>query len=154
MDRKDMGSVPTVFNGLVNYVQRHYFYQYDAEADPSRYAHSTASPDLPPALAAASATIPTAPISVIILILGIVWLALLAIYRLFCSPLAGIPGPKIAAVSAWYELYWDCVRQGHYLFKIEQMHQKYGLFSLSIRPFFLILSLRPILFLCNMNSID
>lgn len=57
----------------------------------------------------------------------------LAIYRLLFSPLAlaGVPGPKIAAITAWYEFYWDCVQQGQFLFKIEQMHQKYG-------PFFLL----------------
>lgn len=54
----------------------------------------------------------------------------LAIHRLFFSPLAGVPGPKIAALTAWYEFYWDCVQQGRYLFKIEQMHQEYGLFLL------------------------
>lgn len=65
--------------------------------------------------------------------------AALAIYRLCFSPLAlaGVPGPKIAAVTAWYEFYWDCVQQGRYLFKIEQMHQKYGPFLLFpfIAPF-------------------
>ncbi|EED23911.1 cytochrome P450, putative [Talaromyces stipitatus ATCC 10500] len=58
--------------------------------------------------------------------IGISICTALAIYRLFFSPLAGIPGPKIAAITAWYEFYWDCVQQGHYLFKIGQMHQKYG----------------------------
>ncbi|KAH8697083.1 putative cytochrome P450 [Talaromyces proteolyticus] len=62
------------------------------------------------------------------LILGaaVAWPLLLAVYRLFFSPLAAIPGPKLAAATAWYEFYWDCPKQGHYMFKIEQMHQKYG----------------------------
>lgn len=65
--------------------------------------------------------------------------AALAIYRLFFSPLAlaGVPGPKIAAITAWYEFYWDCMQQGRYLFKIEQMHQKYGPYLL-FPPVFLI----------------
>lgn len=64
--------------------------------------------------------------------------AALAIYRLCFSPLAlaGVPGPKIAAITAWYEFYWDCVQQGRYLFKIEQMHQKYG-------PYLLFFFYRP-----------
>lgn len=61
------------------------------------------------------------------LVLASATLLLVAVYRLLLSPLAGVPGPKIAALTAWYEFYWDCPRQGHYMFKIEEMHQKYGL---------------------------
>ncbi|KAL1988147.1 hypothetical protein VTN96DRAFT_677 [Rasamsonia emersonii] len=60
------------------------------------------------------------------LVLASATLLLVAVYRLLLSPLAGVPGPKIAALTAWYEFYWDCPRQGHYMFKIEEMHQKYG----------------------------
>lgn len=51
----------------------------------------------------------------------------LAVYRLFLSPLAGFPGPKIAAVTGWYEFFYDYWCNGKYIFEIEKMHQKYGL---------------------------
>ncbi|CAI7646069.1 unnamed protein product [Penicillium glandicola] len=56
----------------------------------------------------------------------ILYTASLAIYRLYFHPLAGFPGPKIAAVSRWYEFYHDVVKRGNYVYKIEEMHQKYG----------------------------
>lgn len=77
------------------------------------------------------------------LLLASATLLLVAVYRLLLSPLAGVPGPKIAALTAWYEFYWNCPRQGHYIFKIEEMHQKYGLPPQLLHPF---LILRVILF--------
>ena len=50
----------------------------------------------------------------------------LVLYRLYLSPLAGIPGPKIAAATGWYELYFDCWLAGKYIFEIERMHSIYG----------------------------
>jgi hypothetical protein len=48
------------------------------------------------------------------------------IYRLFFSPIAHIPGPKIAAASFWYQFYWDVINQGRYLWKIKELHEVYG----------------------------
>lgn len=53
----------------------------------------------------------------------------LVIYRLFLSPIAKFPGPKLAAVTSWYELYYDVVKQGKYLFEIEKIHDKYGTYD-------------------------
>jgi hypothetical protein len=50
----------------------------------------------------------------------------LAVYRLYFSPLAGFPGPKIAAATWWYGFYYDVWVRGQYLYKIEEMHKKYG----------------------------
>jgi hypothetical protein len=52
--------------------------------------------------------------------------ASLAIYRLYFHPLAGFPGPKIAAATRWYEFYYDVIKRGKYVYKIEEMHRKYG----------------------------
>jgi hypothetical protein len=60
-----------------------------------------------------------------------VYLSGLVIYRLFLSPLAKFPGPKIAAVTSYYELYYDVIHKGKYIFQIEKMHDKYGIFLLS-----------------------
>ncbi|SMR47054.1 unnamed protein product [Zymoseptoria tritici ST99CH_1A5] len=50
----------------------------------------------------------------------------LAVYRLYFSPLAKIPGPKLAALTLWYEFYYDVVLKGQYTWKIGEMHEKYG----------------------------
>lgn len=48
------------------------------------------------------------------------------LYRLFLSPLAKFPGPKLAALTLWYEYYYDIIQPGQYLWKVEEMHKKYG----------------------------
>ncbi|PQE19169.1 cytochrome P450 protein [Rutstroemia sp. NJR-2017a BBW] len=50
----------------------------------------------------------------------------LVLYRLFFSPIAGFPGPKIAAITGWYEFYYDYWKDGKYIFEIEEMHKRYG----------------------------
>lgn len=57
------------------------------------------------------------------------WLAYIiygAIYRLYWSPIARFPGPKLAALTRLYELYYDIVKGGQYTFKIGELHAKYG----------------------------
>ncbi|KAL1598668.1 hypothetical protein SLS60_007808 [Paraconiothyrium brasiliense] len=57
---------------------------------------------------------------------GVVYTAILVAHRLLFSPLAKFPGPKIAAVTSWYEFYHDYFRRGKYVFKIKEMHDRYG----------------------------
>jgi hypothetical protein len=47
---------------------------------------------------------------------------------LFWSPVAGFPGSKLAALTFWYEFYYDVIKQGQYTFKIKELHEKYGEF--------------------------
>ena len=56
----------------------------------------------------------------------LLYLVCLAIYRLYLSPVAKFPGPKLAALSLWYEFYHDVVRGGQYCFKINELHDEYG----------------------------
>ena len=49
-----------------------------------------------------------------------------AIYNVFFHPLSRFPGPKIAAAGYLYEFYYDVIKDGVYLWKIEEMHDKYG----------------------------
>jgi hypothetical protein len=53
----------------------------------------------------------------------------LAICRLYLSPLARFPGPKLAALTRWYETYLDAFKfgGGMYIWEVEKMHKKYGL---------------------------
>ena len=55
-----------------------------------------------------------------------VYLVSLAVYRLYLSPIAKFPGPKLAALSNWYEFYYDVVRQGEFTWHIQKLHKKYG----------------------------
>ncbi|KAI9711590.1 MAG: hypothetical protein M1820_002155 [Bogoriella megaspora] len=54
------------------------------------------------------------------------YLFLVALYRLFIHPLAKFPGPKLAALTTWYEGYYDVIRRGRYIFQIGKLHDKYG----------------------------
>ncbi len=61
-------------------------------------------------------------------ILAVVSLAYGITWRLVFSPLAKFPGPKLAAVTLWYEFYYDVIKNGRYMWEIEKMHEKYGSF--------------------------
>jgi hypothetical protein len=50
----------------------------------------------------------------------------LIFYRLYLHPLANFPGPKIAAVTRYYEGFYDVVLDGQYTQRIIKMHQQYG----------------------------
>jgi hypothetical protein len=54
------------------------------------------------------------------------YLSLGTIYRLFPSPIAGLPGPKLAALTLWYEFYFDVMKKGRYEWEIKKMHAMYG----------------------------
>ena len=64
-------------------------------------------------------------LSVIVYLL-LAYLVVGAVYRLFFAPAAGIPGPKLAALTLWYEYYYDVVKRGRYEFEIAKMHEQYG----------------------------
>ncbi len=48
-----------------------------------------------------------------------------ALYRLYFSPLAKFPGPKLAALTYGVKMYHDVLRRGQYTFEILKMHEKY-----------------------------
>lgn len=56
----------------------------------------------------------------------IVYLLAGAIYRLYFSPIAKFPGRKLAALTLWYEFYYDVIKRGQYTFEIRKMHEEYG----------------------------
>lgn len=71
----------------------------------------------------------TIPISVSTLVILSVclYLLLLGVYRLFITPYAKFPGPKLAALTYWYEFYYDVWKEGQYTWKIRDLHRKYGM---------------------------
>lgn len=54
------------------------------------------------------------------------WIITLAVYRLWFHPLSKFPGPKIAALTLWYETYYDVWQRGKHIYKVKEMHEKYG----------------------------
>ena len=51
----------------------------------------------------------------------------LIIQRLYLSPVAKFPGPKLAAATFWYEFYFDVIKRGRYIWQIQKLHEKYGM---------------------------
>lgn len=65
-------------------------------------------------------------VAVSVLALFTAYIVCLAIYRVYLSPLAKIPGPKLAALTLWYEFYYDVIKRGSYTFKLQDLHDQYG----------------------------
>ncbi|WYZ45823.1 hypothetical protein EsH8_IX_000048 [Colletotrichum jinshuiense] len=59
-------------------------------------------------------------------LLFLTYVTCLTIYRLYLSPLARFPGPKLAALSNWYEFYYDVVHPGQFTSHVQALHKKYG----------------------------
>ena len=49
-----------------------------------------------------------------------------AVWRLYFSPLAKYPGPKLAALTQWYEFYYDIIKWNRFSWEIERLHDVYG----------------------------
>ena len=65
----------------------------------------------------------------ILIVLLALYSLLLGAYRLYFSPAAKFPGPKLAALTFWYEFYQDVWREGQYTWKIRDLHKQYGMCS-------------------------
>ena len=67
---------------------------------------------------------------VALLVVLLTYLISIALYRVYFSPLAKFPGPKLAALTLWYEFYYDVVKRGRYTWKIGELHQQYGMLQI------------------------
>src|SRR5436190_6362228 len=56
------------------------------------------------------------------------------IERLYFSPIAKFPGPKLAAATFWYEFYFDVIQSGKFTWQIQKIHQKYGMLKCKLSP--------------------
>jgi nucleoside recognition membrane protein YjiH len=48
------------------------------------------------------------------------------IIRLYFHPLVKVPGPRIAAMTSWYEFYQDVIRNGTYPKELPKLHKYYS----------------------------
>ncbi|KAL3476651.1 cytochrome P450 [Aspergillus californicus] len=55
-----------------------------------------------------------------------VYAAVVVIYRLYFSPLARFPGPRLAAATGLYEAYFQIIKGGTFTWEINRLHQEYG----------------------------
>ena len=60
-------------------------------------------------------------------ILVVLYCGYLVTYRLYFSSAAKFPGPKLAALTFFYEFYYDAWLEGQYTWKIQDLHKKYGM---------------------------
>ena len=59
------------------------------------------------------------------------YLALGWLYNVTLHPLRGFPGPKLAAASHLYEFYYDVLLGGRFMWAIQRMHEKYGVYDVA-----------------------
>lgn len=73
---------------------------------------------------ATKGALPSLPVllAAIILVYGVG----LLVYRVYLHPLAKFPGPKLAAITSFYEGYFEIVLKGQYSRQISKLHDVYG----------------------------
>ncbi|KAI0196946.1 cytochrome P450 [Astrocystis sublimbata] len=57
---------------------------------------------------------------------AVAYILFTSIHRLYLSPLARIPGPRLAALTQWFECFYDVALPAQYVFKIKSLHAVYG----------------------------
>jgi hypothetical protein len=60
-------------------------------------------------------------------VVTLIYCGILVTYRLYFHPLSKFPGSKLAAATQLYEIYFDVVKSGQFIWEIERLHNEYGL---------------------------
>ena len=66
-----------------------------------------------------------------LILVAVVWIVGFIITRLYFHPLSKFPGPRVAALTRWYEFYHDVLRDGTYVKYYPELHNKLGEYSLN-----------------------
>lgn len=71
---------------------------------------------------------PCQTILAVVLAAYVFYLIALAIVRFHFSLLSPFPGPKLAAITGWYETYFEVLKKGggQFTFEIMRLHKIYG----------------------------
>lgn len=73
-----------------------------------------------------SSLLTPASLTAVILSCGLIALGYAILYRLYLSPLARFPGPKLAACSKAYQFYFDVIKRGKLPWELIRLHESYG----------------------------
>ncbi len=65
----------------------------------------------------------------LLLAFSIAYCAIVVIYRLYFHPLRAVPGPRLGAVSGWYQAYHDIWKDGYFTTHLKDLHNIYGAFG-------------------------
>ncbi len=56
----------------------------------------------------------------------------LLVYRVYLHPLKSFPGPRLAAVTNYYQGYFEVGKNGAFVQHLETLHEVYGTYSLHV----------------------
>lgn len=72
-------------------------------------------------------SVPTLPLLPALFTACAIYLGSICLYRLYLHPLSRIPGPKLAALTLFYEAWYNLfAHDGRFVFHAEELHKKYG----------------------------